>query len=115
MIGYFTLILVCQLVGEIVVHALSVSIPGPVLGMVLLFVLLLMRGKLPQGLGQTADGLLRGMALLFVPAGTGVMMHCRLLGEALMPLSVALVISTALTIIVTALMMRWLNRPGRDA
>lgn len=115
MIGYFTLILVCQLVGEIVVHALSVSIPGPVLGMVLLFVLLLMRGKLPEGLGQTADGLLRGMALLFVPAGTGVMMHFQLLGEALMPLSVALVISTALTIIVTALMMRWLNRPGRDA
>ncbi|SEQ47631.1 CidA/LrgA family protein [Thalassovita taeanensis] len=115
MIGYFTLILVCQLMGELVVGTLSISIPGPVLGMLFLFILLLMMGELPKSLGQTADGLLRAMSLLFVPAGTGVMMHFKLLGEALVPLSAALVVSTVLTIIVTALMMRWLNRAGSDA
>ncbi|MFP7569332.1 CidA/LrgA family protein [Marivita sp. S2033] len=112
MIGYFTLILVCQLVGEFVVRTLSVSVPGPVVGMALLFILLLVRGRAPEGLTQTADGLLRAMALLFVPAGTGVMMHFRLLGDAVVPLGAALVVSTALTIIVTALMMRWLSGFG---
>lgn len=110
MIGYFTLILVCQLLGELIAGTLSLSVPGPVIGMVLLLVLLLIRGDVPTKLGETADGLLRAMSLLFVPAGAGVMMHFRLLGEALLPLSAALVISTASTIIVTALMMRWMNK-----
>ncbi|MGB3246254.1 MAG: CidA/LrgA family protein [Sulfitobacter sp.] len=114
MIGYFTLILVCQLLGELVVGAFHISIPGPVVGMLLLFILLLMRGEMPKGLGQTADGLLKAMSLLFVPAGAGVMMHFQLLGEAVLPLSVALVVSTTMTIIVTALMMRWLNRASPD-
>ncbi|MEH6834782.1 MULTISPECIES: CidA/LrgA family protein [Falsihalocynthiibacter] len=115
MIGYFTLILVCQLLGELVAGTLSLSIPGPVLGMLFLFLLLLFRGEVPKGLGKTADGLLRAMSLLFVPAGTGVMMHFKLLGDALLPLSAALVVSTVMTIIVTALMMRWLNRSNPDA
>ncbi len=114
MIGYFTLILVCQLIGELVVGTLSLAIPGPVLGMLFLFILLLIRGEVPKNLGQTADGLLRAMSLLFVPAGTGVMMHFELLGAALVPLSAALVVSTAMTIIVTALMMRWLNKARAD-
>lgn len=114
MIGYLTIILVCQLVGELIVGTLSISIPGPVLGMLILFLLLLIRGDLPSGLGQTADGLLRAMSLLFVPAGTGVMMHFKLLGEALLPLGAALVVSTAMTITVTALMMRWLNKAEAD-
>jgi len=115
MIGYLTLVLVCQLVGELIVGALSLPIPGPVLGMLLLFVLLLMWGEVPKNLGHTADGLLRAMSLLFVPAGTGVMMHFQLLGEALVPLSAALVVSTIMTIVVTALMMRWLGKGGEDA
>ncbi|WP_435988109.1 CidA/LrgA family protein [Sulfitobacter sp. SH22] len=114
MIGYLTIILVCQLVGELIVGTLSISIPGPVLGMLILFLLLLIRGDLPAGLGQTADGLLRAMSLLFVPAGTGVMMHFKLLGEALLPLGAALVVSTAMTITVTALMMRWLKKAEAD-
>ena len=114
MVGYFTLILVCQLIGELIVGMLGIAIPGPVVGMLVLFSLLIMRGKIPEGLGKTADGLLRAMSLLFVPAGAGVMMHFKLLGEALLPLSAALIVSTSMTIIVTALMMRWLNRAGTD-
>lgn len=110
MVGYFTLILVCQLAGELVVGLLGIAVPGPVVGMLLLFLLLLIRGRIPDGLARTADGLLNSMSLLFVPAGAGVMMHFQLVGQALMPLSAALIISTSMTIIVTALMMRWLNR-----
>ena len=114
MVGYFTLILVCQLIGELIVGMFGIAIPGPVVGMLILFSLLLMRGKIPKGLSKTADGLLQAMSLLFVPAGAGVMMHFKLLGDALLPLSAALIVSTSMTIIVTALMMRWLNRAGTN-
>ncbi|MHA6264133.1 CidA/LrgA family protein [Arenibacterium sp. CAU 1754] len=113
MIGYLTLILVCQLVGELAVGALALPIPGPVLGMVVLLVYLFLRGEVSKELEETTDGLLRAMSLLFVPAGTGVMMHFKLLGEALVPLAVAVAISTITAIVVTALMMRWLDK-GRD-
>ncbi|SDD98183.1 CidA/LrgA family protein [Ruegeria marina] len=110
MLGFLTLILVCQLAGELAVGALNLPVPGPVLGMLALFALLMIRGEVPEVLEQTAGGLLRAMSLLFVPAGTGVMLHFRLLGEALVPLGVALVVSTLATIAVTALLMRWLGR-----
>lgn len=110
MLGFLTLILVCQLAGELAVGALDLPVPGPVLGMLALFALLMIRGEVPETLEQTAGGLLRAMSLLFVPAGTGVMLHFRLLGEALVPLGVALVVSTLATIAVTGLLMRWLGR-----
>lgn len=114
MIGYLTLILSCQLIGEIAAGLTGIPVPGPVLGMGLLFAILLLRGEIPEGLGQTADTLLRSMSLLFVPAGTGIMMHFSLLGEAMLPLGVSLAISTLLTILVTGLMMRWLGKADSD-
>lgn len=114
MLAYLTLILSCQLAGEFLVGALALPVPGPVLGMVLLFVLLLIRGEVPRDLGQTADRLLGAMSLLFVPAGAGIMMHFQLLGTALVPLGAALIVSTLATIAVTALMMRWLGKAERD-
>lgn len=113
MLAYLTLILVCQLVGELVVGALALPVPGPVLGMLLLFIILIVIGKVPDGLDQTSGGLLKSMSLLFVPAGTGVMLHFKLLGEALVPLSLALIFSTLATIVVTARLMQWLGK-GQD-
>lgn len=108
--GYITLIFVCQLLGELVTGALALPVPGPVLGMVLLFAYLAIRGDVPTGLETSSGALLRSMSLLFVPAGAGVMLHFRLLGEAILPLGLALVVSTVLTILVTGLMMRVLSR-----
>ena len=114
MLGYLTLILLCQLVGESLTTVFDLPLPGPVLGMVLLFLLLLIRGEVPEGLETASGGLLRAMSLLFVPAGTGVILHVQLLSTTLLPLSAALVISTVVTILVTGLMMRWLGRAATD-
>jgi len=110
MLNYLTLILGCQLAGELATKALQISVPGPVIGMVLLFCFLLARGSIPANLARTADGLLGHLSLLFVPAGVGVMLHFRLLGDDWVPIGVALVVSTVLTIAVTGLMMTWLGR-----
>ena len=113
MINAFTLILSCQLIGELAVKLLTVPVPGPVVGMVLLFCFLLARGGIPENLAKAADGLLSHMSLLFVPAGVGVMMHFRLLGEDWLPITAALVVSTLLTIAVTGRLMAWLGRGER--
>lgn len=110
MLEYLTLILVCQLLGEFAVSSVGAPFPGPVAGMLLLFVLLLIKGSIPQQLDQVATSLLSHLSLLFVPAGVGVMVHFELLGADVIPLSVALVASTVLTIAVTALVMTYLNK-----
>jgi len=57
-------------------------------------------------LRETANGLLRHLSLLFVPAGVGVMAHLGRLSHEWLPISVSLVLSTLLTIAVTAVVMR---------
>jgi holin-like protein len=106
MLAAITLLLVYQLVGEIVVVALGLPIPGPVIGMALLFATLVARGRADDGLRQTANGLLRHLSLLFVPAGVGVMAHLGRLTDEWWPIAVSLVVSTLVTIAVTAVVMR---------
>ena len=110
MLKFLTLILCCQLAGELIAKALRFPVPGPVIGMVILFVILALRGGIPDGLAATADGLLKHLSLLFVPAGVGVMLHFRLLGDDWLAVAAALIASTVLTIAVTAKMMSWLDR-----
>ena len=106
MLAAITVLLVCQLVGEIVVVVFGLPVPGPVVGMVLLFVHLIVRRRVSEDLSNTSNGLLRHLSLLFVPAGVGVMAHLNRLGDEWLPISVSLVLSTLLTIAVTALVMR---------
>lgn len=110
MIGAITLLLVFQLLGEVLSRALALPIPGPVIGMALLFAALAWRGGPSTGLRDTAQGLLQHLSLLFVPAGTGIMLHYQRLSDEWLPLVVSLVLSTALTIGITALVLRLLIR-----
>lgn len=115
MLGFITLIFCCQLVGELIAAATGIPLPGPVIGMVILLVGLIMRGDVPDGLANVGDTLLNHLSLLFVPAGVGVMLHGALLGRDWLPITVALLISTALTLVVTALLMVKLSQPpSRD-
>lgn len=110
MLKFITVLLVCQLAGEVVARAAGLPIPGPVLGMVLLFVGLLVRGRVPADLATTAGALLENLALLFVPAGVGVMVHLPLLSREYPAIVAALIGSTLLTILVTAAVMNALLR-----
>jgi holin-like protein len=103
----FTILLACQLVGEVVTRLLRLPVPGPVLGMVILFCVLLVRRQVPDDLSVVTGGLLQNLSLLFVPAGVGVMLHAQLLAENWMALSAALLLSAVITIVVTGVVMTW--------
>ena len=48
-----------------------------------------------------------------MPAGVGVMLHAKLMAQDWLPITVALVLSTVATIVVTALMMHFFGpSPG---
>ncbi len=117
MVRGLTILLVCQLIGEVAARGLALPVPGPVLGLVLLVAGLLVwgRGRSDAEVAETAvarvgDGLLANLALLFVPAGVGVIQYGGLLRAQALPIALALVGSTALTLAVTVLVFVGVSR-----
>jgi holin-like protein len=110
MIASLSLILLCQLGGEVFVRALTLPMPGPVVGLLLLLVLLLARdrfrvlarGPLQQdGVENAGRGLLAHLSLLFVPAGVGVVQKLDLIAEHGIAIIVVLAISVVVTLLAT--------------
>ena len=110
MIRAITLLLVCQLAGEVLVRSLGVPFPGPVLGMVLLLAGLLVFKASAPVLEETADTLLRNLSLLFVPAAVGVIQHGAVLKAHGAAIVLALLISTIATLVVTAVVFAAVSR-----
>jgi len=104
----FTQLLLFQLAGETLARALGLPLPGPVLGMALLFLYLVLRRGPGRELQNTVQNLLQHLSLLFVPAGTGVMLHMHLLAEEGVPILVSLALSTLVGMAVAALLMKWI-------
>ncbi|MCJ2094718.1 CidA/LrgA family protein [Methylobacterium sp. J-072] len=133
MIASLALILLAQLLGEALARGAGVPIPGPVIGMGLMFGFLLLRDSrlglprvLPKPLTDgtletTARGLLMNLSLMFVPAGVGVVGRLDLLRAQGLKLAIVLVVSTALSLLVTVLVFRAVasrverRRPDREA
>ncbi|MFO1405796.1 MAG: CidA/LrgA family protein [Azonexus sp.] len=113
MLGALTQILCFQLVGEAIARGLGLPLPGPVLGMLLLFLALTLRGGASANLQTTSQTLLQHLSLLFVPAGTGIVVHLHRVADEWLPLLVALMLSTAAALAVTAgVMMACRPTPG---
>lgn len=104
----------CQLAGEVVVRLLDVPVPGPVVGMVLLFLLLRLR-RVPDGAPVTraADAFLRHLQLLFVPAGVGVVAYLTVLRDHALPVAVGLAGSWLAGLAVVAWTVTLLERGER--
>ena len=99
------LLLLLQALGEAIAHALSIPIPGPVLGMAILLPALqwsLVRGPVQAA----AELLLAHLSLLFVPVGVGVITHLDLVADYGYRLFIVIVLSTWIGMTVTALVLR---------
>lgn len=90
-------ILAFQLLGEVLAHLVGLPVPGPVIGLLALFLAWPYLSRLHDELSSLADGLLTNFGLLFVPAGVGVMLHAGLIALWWAPLLLAVVASSAIT------------------
>ena len=115
MIYAITALLAFQFVGELVVRALGLPLPGALAGMLLLFAALVWLGRVPQALARTTGTLLQHMMLLFIPAIAGVMLHFERVAREWQPFLIASLVGAAVTLVVTALTLQGLLRAGLGA
>lgn len=110
MIQALTLLFLCQLAGEVVVRTAGIAFPGPVLGMAFMVAGLFWTGRTGATLDAVADGILRNLSLLFVPAAVGVIQQADLIAANWQPIFAALIASTLLTLVVTVFTFRAVAR-----
>ncbi len=109
MVAIFLLIAL-QLVGEVIVTFTGLPVPGAVIGLVLLYVILSVRGGATEEMTRTTGFLLDNLALLFVPAGVGVIAYLPLIASRWEVIVAALLVSVTVTIALTALTVSRLAR-----
>lgn len=92
---------------------LGLPVPGPVIGLLLLFTGLVLIPGLSARVADAAQALLAHLSLLFIPAGVGVIVHLPRLDGAIIGVTVTLLLSTLIGLSVTALTLQNLMRGRR--
>lgn len=110
MIRGLALLLVFQSLGEIASRLVNRAVPGPVLGLTLLFLFLVARQRIPGDLAAAADGMLAHLSIFFIPAAVGVMIYLGALKSSGPAWVLAIILSTLAAITTAALTLRWLWR-----
>ena len=111
------IIFLFQLIGESVQKYFELTIPGPVIGLILLLVFFILLknsknifvNKAKNEIVSTATHISNYLSLLFVPIGVGVVMHLSYLEKNYIEVLGVIFFSTILTIGFTALVMEAIN------
>ena len=111
------IIFLFQLIGESAQKYFELTVPGPVIGLILLlisFILLknsknIFVNKAKNEIVSTATHISNYLSLLFVPIGVGVVMHLSYLEKNYIEVLGVIFFSTILTIGFTALVMEAIN------
>tara|TARA_B100000780_G_scaffold270306_1_gene229921 strand:- start:2951 stop:3334 length:384 start_codon:yes stop_codon:yes gene_type:complete len=111
------IIFLFQLIGESAQKYFELTVPGPVIGLILLlmsFISLknnknLFVNKVKNEISSTAIHISNYLSLLFVPIGVGVVMHLSYLEKNYIEVLGVIFFSTILTIGFTALVMEAIN------
>lgn len=109
-----TWLVLFQLLGTAINVLFLSMLPGPIIGMLLLFVFLLVNGEVGEPLSVAASGLLRYLPLLLVPAAVGVMVYAQAIVADFWAIVGALVLSLLLSLLFTGwLMQKLIDRQAR--
>ncbi|CAM3832862.1 CidA/LrgA family protein [Polynucleobacter antarcticus] len=114
MISGLVQILFFQSLGELISQFALPTLPGPVIGLVLLIAWLVLRKGIHPDLAMVADGFSQYLGLLFVPAAVGVVLFLPELKANALAIVSALVGSVILTITVSALVVRFLSPKTKE-
>jgi holin-like protein len=110
MLRAFAILLGFQLAGEGLVRVLALTVPGPVVGMMLLAIGCIVSLKLRRAAEAAAGVLIGNLSLLFLPAAVGIVQFLPLLQRQGWAIGAAIAGSTVLALAMTALVFRLLVR-----
>lgn len=96
-------ILLFYFLGEVCSIFINGFIPGSVIGMILLFLSLFFKLLAPGSVKDAATVITKNMAVFFVPPAVGLMAYAEVISQSLWAISLAIIVSTVLTIVVVAL------------
>ncbi len=97
-------------VGQAVSKFTHIPVPGSVLGMILLTLALMARVVKLEHVEEVGGFLIKNMSVMFIPPGVGVIVYWSLVKQQLLPITAALVVSFAVTIVLTAKVVELIRR-----
>jgi len=106
------LLIVLQLIGESIVQVSGLPVPGAIIGLILLYAILLLRGEISDEMSRTSGFLLQNLGVLFVPAGVGVIAYLPMIATQWLLILAVLLVSVCATIAITGLVVARLSPRG---
>lgn len=100
-----TWLVLFQLLGTALNHLLLPVLPGPIIGLLLMLVFLIVRGEVGEPLNLAASSLLRYLPLLLVPPAVGVMVYARDIAADFWAITGALVLSLVVSMAFVGVLM----------
>jgi holin-like protein len=92
--------------GEVISYLFALPVGGNMIGMVLLFVALKYKWVPLRAIKPASDKLIEFLVVFFIPYGVGLMVYFDLIKSYWLPLSIAVIASTLLTLYVTAIILQ---------
>ena len=106
----FGIIFGCLLAGELLAMIPGLSIPGSILGMLLLTILLERKVVNPVSIAPVCRFLIKNMAFFFVPPGVALMLYFDVIAAEWLPITVATIVSIFLVIVVTGRLHQYMHK-----
>ena len=106
----FGIIFACLLAGELIAMIPGGSIPGSIIGRLVLTVLLERKVVKPDSIAPLCRFLIKNMAFFFVPPGVALMLYFDIIAAEWIPITVATVVSIFLVIVVTGRLHQFMHR-----
>ncbi|ORM52839.1 murein hydrolase regulator LrgA [Pantoea conspicua] len=113
----FIIIYLCLYSGNGIASLLPITIPGSILGMLILFALLASQILPVSWVKPGCHLIIRYMALLFVPISVGVMSHTDILSAQFGPIVISCIVSTFVVLAVVGVSAHQLHsrRPVKES
>lgn len=92
----FIIFCIC-IISELISQTVLIGIPASLIGMIILFLLLLTKVVKEEHIKETADFLMKIMAMVFAPICISVIEELLLLNDKLFAISVTMILTTMIT------------------
>ena len=102
-IAGIAILVALNVAGDWLAHAAHASVPGSVVGMLLLVVLVQTRVLRAETVSAAADFLIRHLALLLVPAGAAILLYADSLRDSVVAVGAAALLSLVSVLLVVGL------------